>query len=68
MVLVGRVSWFDPKKGYGFILDKDDKQYFVHYSSVQMDGYRTLEENSEVEFESWEGPRGPYAANVKVIG
>ena len=65
--MIGRVSWFDPKKGYGFILDTEGKQYFVHYSSVEMEGFRTLEADAEVEFESWEGPRGPYAASVKVI-
>ena len=60
----GRVKWFNPKKGYGFIEVEDGKDVFVHYSEIKEEGFKTLEEGQEVEFEIVEGNRGPQAANV----
>ncbi len=60
----GKVKWFDSKKGYGFITGEDGNDVFVHFSAVQMDGYRKLEEEQEVEFEVVEGDKGPQASNV----
>lgn len=61
----GKVKWFSSEKGYGFI-ERDDNggDVFVHFSAIQTDGYRTLEEGQAVEFEIVEGNRGPQAANV----
>jgi CspA family cold shock protein len=64
----GTVKWFDAKKGYGFISDtatKDSKDYFVHFSEIQTDGFKTLEEGQKVEFEVGEGTKGAVAKNVK---
>ena len=65
----GKVKWFDGKKGYGFVSDtsSDDKDYFVHFSEIQTEGYKTLEEGQRVEFEIGEGTKGEVAKNVKVI-
>lgn len=61
----GRVKWFNPEKGYGFIEREDGGgDVFVHFSAVQMDGFKTLNEGEQVEFEIVEGARGPQAANV----
>ncbi|HHW75205.1 MAG TPA: cold shock domain-containing protein [Firmicutes bacterium] len=60
----GRVKWFNPQKGYGFIEVEDGNDVFVHYSEIQEEGFKTLEEGQEVEFEIVEGNRGPQAANV----
>ncbi len=60
----GKVKWFSAEKGYGFIEREDGGVVFVHYSAIQTDGYRTLEEGQSVEFEIVEGNRGPQAANV----
>ena len=61
----GKVKWFDAKKGYGFVSNaSDDKDYFVHFSEIQTDGFKTLEEGQEVEFELEDGAKGPQAANV----
>lgn len=61
----GRVKWFNNAKGYGFIQHEEvDKDIFVHYSAIREDGYRTLKEGEEVEFELKEGPKGPQAENV----
>lgn len=60
----GKVKWFNPEKGYGFIARDDGRDVFVHYSAIQMDGFRTLEEGQLVEFEIVEGTRGPQASNV----
>jgi CspA family cold shock protein len=62
----GKVKWFDSKKGYGFVSNvSDDKDYFVHFSEIQTDGFKTLEEGQKVEFEIGEGTKGPVAKNVK---
>ncbi len=60
----GKVKWFNPEKGYGFIEVEEGKDVFVHYSEIQEEGFKTLEEGQEVEFEIVEGNRGPQAANV----
>jgi CspA family cold shock protein len=64
----GTVKWFDAKKGYGFISDtatEDSKDYFVHFSEIQVEGFKTLEEGQKVEFEIGEGTKGAVAKNVK---
>ena len=60
----GKVKWFNAEKGFGFIESEDGKDVFVHFSAIAMDGYKTLEEGAEVEFEVVEGAKGPQAANV----
>lgn len=60
----GRVKWFSPEKGYGFIERDDGDDVFVHFSAIQEEGFKTLEEGQEVEFEIVEGEKGPQAANV----
>jgi CspA family cold shock protein len=60
----GTVKWFNASKGYGFIRRESGEDVFVHYSAIQMDGYRTLEEGSKVEFEVTRGPKGLAAVNV----
>ena len=61
----GKVKWFSAEKGYGFIERETGGDVFVHFSAIQSDGFRTLEEGQQVEFEEVEGARGPQAANVK---
>lgn len=60
----GQVKWFNAAKGYGFIQRSNGDDVFVHFSSIQMGGYRTLEEGAEVEFEVKTGPKGLQAENV----
>src|ERR1700720_3719731 len=60
----GVVKWFNAAKGYGFIQRASGEDVFVHFSAIQMSGYRTLEEGTEVEFEVKRGPKGPQAENV----
>ena len=60
----GTVKLFNNQKGYGFISDEAGNDIFVHYSGLQMDGYRTLEEGQAVEYEVIEGEKGPQAINV----
>ncbi len=66
--MTGTVKWFDSKKGYGFIASEDGKEYFVHFSGVQTEGFKSLTEKQEVEFELTTGNKGEQAINVKVIG
>jgi cold shock protein len=66
--LKGTVKWFNNAKGYGFIGREDGPDVFVHYSSINFDGYKSLQEGDNVEFEIAEGPKGPQAANVKKAG
>ena len=64
----GTVKWFNEQKGIGFITcDEDGKDVFVHFSAIQSDGYRSLEEGQEVQFEIVDGDKGPQAANVTRI-
>lgn len=60
----GTVKWFNNQKGYGFISDETGKDVFVHYSGLNMEGYKSLEEGQEVEFEVIQGEKGPQAVNV----
>ncbi|MFW5855675.1 MAG: cold shock domain-containing protein [Bacillota bacterium] len=60
----GKVKWFDAKKGYGFIEREDGDDVFVHFSAIEEDGFKSLEDGQEVEFEIVEGDRGPQAENV----
>lgn len=60
----GRVKWFDPRKGYGFLVGDDGREVFVHYSALEGEGFRTLYEGQEVEFDVESTPRGPQAVNV----
>ncbi|WP_256759100.1 cold shock domain-containing protein [Cohnella sp. WQ 127256] len=60
----GKVKWFNAEKGYGFIESEEGSDVFVHFSAIQMDGYKALEEGQTVEFDIVQGARGPQAANV----
>jgi CspA family cold shock protein len=62
--LTGKVKWFNENKGYGFILQDDGRDVFVHYSEIKEDGYRTLNEGEEVEYDVTESPKGPQAKDV----
>ena len=61
----GKVKWFNAEKGYGFITSDEGKDIFVHYSSIQADGYRSLEEGQAVTFDVVDSDRGQQAANVQ---
>nr|WP_303048796.1 cold shock domain-containing protein [Marinitoga sp. 1154] len=63
----GKVKWFDAKKGYGFISGEDGQDVFVHFTAIAMDGFKTLEEGQEVEYEIEENEKGLQAKNVKAI-
>lgn len=60
----GKVKWFNAEKGFGFIERQDGDDVFVHFSAIQSDGFRSLDEGQAVEFDIVEGDRGPQAANV----
>lgn len=60
----GTVKWFNAKKGFGFISDETGKDVFVHFSALQMEGFKVIDEGDEVEFEVIDGEKGPQAANV----
>ena len=60
----GKVKWFNNQKGYGFITPENGKDVFVLHTAIKSDGYRTLEEGQEVEFEIQQGPKGEQAVNV----
>lgn len=64
--MTGKVKWFNAEKGYGFITSDEGKDIFVHYSAIQADGFRSLEEGQKVSFEIVESDRGQQAANVIV--
>ena len=63
--MTGKVKWFNAAKGYGFITGDDGKEVFVHFSAIQADGYKTLDEGQAVEYEVNDGDKGPQAINVK---
>lgn len=64
--MTGKVKWFNAEKGYGFITSDEGKDIFVHYSAIQADGFRSLEEGQKVSFEIVESDRGQQVANVVV--
>ncbi|MGH9208083.1 MAG: cold-shock protein [Acidimicrobiales bacterium] len=64
----GTVKWFNAEKGYGFISQADGADVFVHYSAIEMNGYRSLEEGQQVEFEVKEGDKGLQAVSVRPAG
>lgn len=65
--MTGTVKWFNAEKGYGFIKDEEGKDIFVHFSSINSDGYKTLEEGQKVTYDLVESERGPQAKNVTVV-
>ncbi len=65
--IVGTVKWFNTSKGYGFIARENGPDVFVHYSAIQADGFRNLEEGQKVEFDVEQGNKGPQAANVTLL-
>jgi CspA family cold shock protein len=66
-VAQGTVKWFSSEKGYGFIAVDGGPDVFVHYSAIDMDGYKTLDDGARVEFEIGQGTKGPQAENVRVL-
>jgi CspA family cold shock protein len=66
-VAQGTVKWFNNEKGYGFIAVDDGPDVFVHYTAIQADGYRSLDENQRVEFTVVQGTKGPQADGVKIV-
>jgi CspA family cold shock protein len=66
-VVKGKVKWFNDKKGYGFITPESGNDVFVHHSAIQGEGFKTLAEGQDVEFEIQNGPKGEQAVNVKKI-
>ncbi len=67
MRVTGKVKWFNESKGYGFLSQDDGPDVFVHFSAIQMEGFKVLKEDQEVEFEVAQGAKGPQAGNVVVI-
>ncbi|HEY0640467.1 MAG TPA: cold-shock protein [Pseudonocardiaceae bacterium] len=65
---LGTVKWFNAEKGFGFIQQDNGPDVFAHFSAIQATGYRTLEENQRVEFEVVQGPKGPQADRIRVVG
>ena len=64
----GTVKWFNDSKGFGFITQEGGGDIFVHYSAIQGDGFKTLSEGQNVEFDVVKGPKGPNASNVRKVG
>ncbi|MDR3590972.1 MAG: cold shock domain-containing protein [Negativicutes bacterium] len=65
--MIGKVKWFSAEKGYGFLEREDGGDVFVHFSAILDEGFKTLTEGQQVEFEIVEGARGPQAANVSKL-
>lgn len=63
----GTVKWFSNEKGYGFISQAEGEDVFVHFSAIESDGYKSLQEGQAVEFEVTDGPKGKQAANVRLL-
>jgi CspA family cold shock protein len=63
----GKVKWFDSAKGYGFIHSDDGQDIFVHYSGIEKDGFKALEQGQEVDFQVSDGKRGPQATKVRLV-
>ena len=66
-MLQGTIKWFNESKGFGFIEQEEGKDIFVHYSAIQGNGFKTLNEGDKVEFDVVDGPKGPAAANVNKV-
>jgi CspA family cold shock protein len=66
-VAEGTVKWFSNEKGYGFISQNEGEDVFVHFSAIESDGYKSLQEGQAVEFEVTDGPKGKQAANVRLL-
>ena len=64
----GTVKWFNAEKGFGFIQQDEGPDVFAHFSAIEATGYRSLEENQRVEFDVVQGPKGPQADKIRVIG
>ena len=64
----GKVKWFNQQKGFGFITTEDGQDVFVHFSGIVGDGFKSLDDGADVEFEVVDGPRGPQATNVSKVG
>jgi CspA family cold shock protein len=65
--IIGTVKWFNGSKGYGFIAREGGEDVFVHYTAIQSEGFRNLNEGQQVEFTVEQGPKGPQAANVVIL-
>jgi len=65
--MTGTVKWFNAEKGFGFITAEDGQDYFAHFSQIQKDGFKSLDENDRVEFTSEDSDRGPQATYIEVI-
>lgn len=65
--IVGTVKWFNASKGFGFIERQGGPDVFVHFSAIQSDGFRSLQEGQKVEFTIEQGPKGPQASNVTLV-
>ena len=63
----GTVKWFNATKGYGFITTEEGKDVFAHYSAIEMEGFKTIDEGQAVEFEVVDGSKGPQAAHIRPI-
>jgi cold shock protein len=63
--MIGTVKWFDVKKGFGFLLNPDGKDVFVHYSAIEGDGFRSLKDGEKVEYQQEEGAKGLHAVKVR---
>ena len=63
----GTVKWFNSNKGYGFITPEEGEDVFVHFSAIQSEGYKNLDEGQAVEFEETNGPKGPQASDVRTV-
>ena len=67
MAVKGKIKWFSNSKGYGFITQEQGQDVFVHFSAIQGEGFKSLQEGDEVEFDVVQGEKGPQASNVKKI-
>ena len=65
--MTGTVKWFDGAKGFGFITGEDDNDVFVHFSQINVEGFKTLEEGQSVTFDVVDGEKGPQAENVEIV-